>query len=717
MDRMSGRDATRAARGAALARQLGGVDTGSLILETEQARIAQSSRRTYNSQNARLQAYLAAQHPECVVDGRVDTQQLVDDLTIFKGFILKLFHKKDAEGNDAGLRFSSLSAYRSAFNHLVNEAGLATSDAFKKSVKDFFAGLKRQDAEKRQENGDAPTVGKMALPFGLYRSLAKALLMDGRPQMLFAHCYLVLTWNLMCRSNNTAKIGVRRIQWREDSLVIYFAQTKSDQAGDRVKDPLHLYANPGMPEICPVLALAMYLSYFGSGCSSLLFPGSSQAHRFCGLLEAALVANDDLLEAFGLDSSDLGSHSIRKGVVTYTLGGSTAAPGIFSVTLRAQWKQGLVQEKYIKYQAAADQFCGRVAAGLDLLSEKFAVLPPHFAPNNAVVRDAVASVFPHLAQDAPRSFLPVLEKCLASLVFHRQWISEVLAGSSSSPILRSALFTSDALYPTVHPLCISGLSSPHMTHTGIPPHVLQLSSMERVATRLDDLHAVLPDALVTRIDGLLEERALQAGEMTPAAMRDQLRSAADSLVAEIRTLVGSSPTSTRPSAVATRVAPSGGGTTDQAALPGSCTAFVWGGAFRRVPEGWTLPSLNVSNAWRLWMLGEPANGVPPLRGLSSQDIGPGKCVQRRFAEWTCLFRKVEEFLRARGCFQTQPTAEETQRMFSKADEFFLSRCKGKRPYSVLTLSTVSRKYRKYDDSDLQALLAGNVTQRSSNELP
>ncbi|EGZ22322.1 hypothetical protein PHYSODRAFT_491802, partial [Phytophthora sojae] len=37
-----------------------------------------------------------------------------------------------------------------------------------------------------------------------------------------------------------------------------------------------------------------------------------------------------------------------------------------------------VQDRYFRYEAAGDQFLGRVVAGLPVNDSKFAILPPHF---------------------------------------------------------------------------------------------------------------------------------------------------------------------------------------------------------------------------------------------------------------------------------------------------------------------------------------------------
>ncbi|KAG6944071.1 hypothetical protein JG688_00017282 [Phytophthora aleatoria] len=48
------------------------------------------------------------------------------------------------------------------------------------------------------------------------------------------------------------------ISWEEDSLAIRFGHMKNDQDGTRHRDARHNYANPFLPEICPILYLAIY---------------------------------------------------------------------------------------------------------------------------------------------------------------------------------------------------------------------------------------------------------------------------------------------------------------------------------------------------------------------------------------------------------------------------------------------------------------------------
>ena len=95
----------------------------------------------------------------------------------------------------------------------------------------------------------------------LYKKLSGWLLDWNTNDGVFGHCFLVLTWNLSCRTHNTANIQLCEIEWGStfDAFEIYFAHTKTDQTGDEAKYSRHLYANPCCPLICPVLLLAFFM--------------------------------------------------------------------------------------------------------------------------------------------------------------------------------------------------------------------------------------------------------------------------------------------------------------------------------------------------------------------------------------------------------------------------------------------------------------------------
>ena len=184
----------------------------------------------------------------------------------------------------------------------------------------------------------------------------------------------------MCRSNNTTTIHLHHLEWRNDSLAIYFAHMKNDQTGSRKRDPRHIYANPIDHEVCPILALGMYLNVYAPSPNEKkteLFPGSSQYSRFAKHFDAFLGKHAELFQQeFGVNVKNIGVHSIRKGAATFISSGNTCAPPQVATNIRTGWTMGAIQDTYLRYEAAGDQYVGRVASGLPLCSPKFAALPP-----------------------------------------------------------------------------------------------------------------------------------------------------------------------------------------------------------------------------------------------------------------------------------------------------------------------------------------------------
>jgi len=89
---------------------------------------------------------------------------------------------------------------------------------------------------------------------------------------------------------------------------------KNDQEGTRPRDARHIYANPLLPEICPILSLAVYAAVIGLP-DSKIFPGGNQYDRFSKILKRLMLEPSmaQLLENEGLHPSDIGTHSARKG--------------------------------------------------------------------------------------------------------------------------------------------------------------------------------------------------------------------------------------------------------------------------------------------------------------------------------------------------------------------------------------------------------------------
>ncbi|POM67148.1 Hypothetical protein PHPALM_16904 [Phytophthora palmivora] len=142
--------------------------------------------------------------------------------------------------------------------------------------------------------------------------------------MVFTRTFMLHTWNLMARASSTAAVRQSHLEWGEDALRVYFAQTKADQFGTHSREPRHVYANPLQPELCSILALGMFWLCNDNFVDELqLFAGDAQNERLRKILPRAL--NLPELREEIKDRVTLGTHSFRKGASSYAAYGTTAA--------------------------------------------------------------------------------------------------------------------------------------------------------------------------------------------------------------------------------------------------------------------------------------------------------------------------------------------------------------------------------------------------------
>jgi hypothetical protein len=184
----------------------------------------------------------------------------------------------------------------------------------------------------------------------------------------------------MSRTETVDAIMLQHMGWREDSLVIQEQGHKGDQTGE-AKYWKHVYANPGNPEVCPVLALALVV-FSGPARDTLgkqqIFLGSNNKDRFAKTLHQIIRAlPEPELQLLGGERADIGPYSLRKGSASYCLG-QVSGPNPVTVQLRMGHSLGKVNDAYFFVGDGQDQLCGRMIAGLPFNDEGFAALPPHF---------------------------------------------------------------------------------------------------------------------------------------------------------------------------------------------------------------------------------------------------------------------------------------------------------------------------------------------------
>jgi hypothetical protein len=413
---------------------------------------------------------------------------------------------------------STLNSHRSAFTRLWHIFNREIPTSFGDSLKEYFRGAQRISAQEKGKGSGKVQTGKDAMSFSLYAYLCRKLLTIGDESAIFAHTYMTMSWNLMCRAGNTASICFSHLQWQDDALCVYFAHMKNDQLGTRPKDPRHLYANPETPEISCILALGIYLLCIEipNTKAGNLFPGEKQYDRLQKTFKRLYSIPDvaEYLSANGIKAANLGTHSTRKGAATYVTGGSTAGPSIVAIQLRAGWTIEGVMSRYTRFEAAGDQYVGRCVSGLPINSHKFAHLPPFFKTIGPEVNRAISICFPKYNA----SMYGILQFCLASVIFHTPFLKETLP--KNHLLFASPLFQDTSLFNTLAGAVICPIDdgTQRIRASGIPPHVSLLVSMIAVANEV----RTVPQRIISGVSDLLEQRSEDAGSITRAGVANML---------------------------------------------------------------------------------------------------------------------------------------------------------------------------------------------------
>lgn len=707
-----------------------------LVESTGMNRYSQKSARTYRGTFATFQTRLLAERPElaCADDaGRLDLSLL--RLGHVTSYLTALVHRRNPDGSPNSPSKSALTVIRCSIKFSYEMAGLEVPEWFAELGK-FFKGLKRTAVSNRRimsRRADLGDEGKAPMPFALYRRVALLMLTDSRESATWAHAYGVLTWNLMCRTNNTEALSTAALCWKGDALNVRLTKSKTDQTGETLRDGYHLYANPFMPEICPILALALHLLLFMIDPSGAIFSGRDQAARFSDSLSRVVSHVDSIgeLTGYGVLAEEIGAHSYRKGSSTFATSGSLDGPSVVAVSCRAGWSLGSSLNRYLQKEAAGDQYVGRVVSGLPIHDASFAALPPHFRQDAAattVVSAAVRRVFPDVLC-AIEHLRPVLSICLASIVYHMPWLRAHVSTSSmlwtNVPFLSNHAAVAELRQFVIGPLEETSMMLP----TGLPGHVRQLaqlrelaSSVQNVSDRVQSVESHVDERIhsarqsmeagLSEVVGMLRNLPMQvvehlevqqvdAGDASSETTRkvivrdfsvhleqavERLQSAMTQSMAALDgrlAQVASASSALSTAALDDDLVPA---TTDNAAVHVNSAVevqygrYLWGGRFRKLPEDFQLPRICLYRAMQYWYLPTTLNGhtLPPLRSVSRRfDVPTSQ--QPRFTIWRKTFEYVEDMLRLRGMAPpTTGSGLEVEHAFAALRDDLRSACTGKR---------------------------------------
>ena len=385
--------------------------------------------------------------------------------------------------------------------------------------------------------------------------------------------------------------------------------------------------------------------------------------------------------------------------MTYVSSGSTESPSFSSICNRAGWALGIVQDRYLKYEKAADQYCGRVVSGLPVYSQSFVVLPPHFLPGvEDEVNEAIMSSFPGNLTRITHLF-PVLRMCLASVLYHYNWIRQHLV--CGGPLRHLPIFSQVEVMGRLRDMVICpNLESGVLRATGIPAHVMHLSHMERLSleiqranTSIEGRAVWVVEEVVKKVEELLEKRSFDQGNITASCLNSHVTEILGPAMAQCLRSSGvlEIVQEYHQQRSAREEGPAGGGGEGDGEL----------GAADRLrpplPSGWKVPRVGLYPGWLLWWIGNPRERIPPLRFVKHYELEQKEV--KKFQDWRSLFRKLTEYLvKVLGdVVPAQVSPKAALAMYSKLNDVLVKLCGAEEDGRCrqLHVSTVSRKIRHF----------------------
>ena len=270
---------------------------------------------------------------------------------------------------------NSLMAYWAAIKHYYTKMRvprilIPDDSELQIDCESFFSGYKKKIASDKQNGAISSKAGKNHFTMNGYKTVCELGFYDFNVDMW---CFSIFCWNLVARGETVGHLCYEHIEWENDSLVIKFPKTKNDQTGAFSNVPKHVYSNPFNYVIDPLFALGMLV--MSKPCySPCLFSDSGDiTHMYGEWLRSSLAQkNDDEQTAlFGALAAMFGSHSNRKGAVTYLCNAIVSGVSIISIFMRAGWSISKQHNPYFHQGDGGDHYSGRSVAGLNVLSYDF----------------------------------------------------------------------------------------------------------------------------------------------------------------------------------------------------------------------------------------------------------------------------------------------------------------------------------------------------------
>lgn len=506
--------------------------------------------------------------------------------------------------------------FKSAIVHFHKTKGLTFDPQCTSIFDSFHSAYKIIWADMQVANEGIGVCGKAHLSEAAYHMLAKkAITMREKNRGswrsgLKLWAYMTLDWNLACRSKSVQEGNVGHLKVVEDHLGCKIPKSKKDATGARSFHKALLDYRDSCVQ-SPVLALAVLLALGMLARNGAWFSGKhaekSFSRRFGKLLRQCKTAAE--LEVLAQDPKDLGTHSVRKGIMSL-LAGVLDGPNDKAMNMRCDHSKGKTHDTY--YQAeggtAQDCLCGRISAGFRPHDDNNTQLPPHFAPG-VVTDEHLLKAFPTfdalMELDFKKQMRPVLTMLLASLVHHTPELKVVLG--AEHPVFSHRAWSSKVVEELRPSLLLGDMLCPvtGMRVSGVSATLTRLAGLEK---KLEQYHTEMK-SLPLQVAEVFRQQFVVNG--VAAVTQSDLQMFAAVLERRI-------------DAAIERM--QGGGGVARVPAPASgrevhlrqYQVFGWQGDvcdYRVVPRGFQYPVVPCAVLWDLWSNGDDAAGVRPYKHL------------------------------------------------------------------------------------------------------
>jgi hypothetical protein len=325
---------------------------------------------------------------------------------------------------------------------------------------------------------------------------------------------------------------------------------------------------------------------------------------------------------------------------------------------------GGIQDRYLRYEAAGDQYLGRVAAGLPLNKAEFATLAPYFDNrDHKVVRESTERMFPMLRCQA--QLIDVLRLCLASLVYHACELKKMLP--SKHPLLGTFIFREPNVLIRLGELVT--ISDSDFIH-------VQLYKQQQLT---HDAVERLPSILLSKMENLIEEKGVCAGNIT----HDLLKTTIRDLVRDLGLGLSFSTTPEPDSTLASN----------------EFLLHHWGGRLHILPEDFEFPAVDTYTAWKLWWFGNKSKKYPPFKSINTCDLSSRR-KQQTYSSWKVMMQYLIQSIKdaTNKPISDKPTEKEIEKMYDIAKRHLpiehATRSKRKRRSTQLKMVTALRLIRE-----------------------